>query len=230
MCIILSKPAGVAMPGIDVLQNCWERNPHGAGYAVARDGAVYIHKGFMTWDNFATIDFDGLTDYSCVFHFRFATHGSQSAGNCHPFPATGNLRRKTCKTDVAIAHNGIISQVKIAKNDYSDTMSYIEQKIAPHWKQCKAKGSYMYSVKSSQKVLLDETGSKWSFLYPSGHIINVGQGVKANGLWYSNAGFEGFASFQIEPHRLACLNRWARSRSSTDEITPVRPLAMTGYF
>ena len=230
MCIIIAKPAGIPLPNIETLRTCWERNPHGAGYAVARDGAVHIHKGFMTWNDFATIDFDGLTDYSCVFHFRFATHGSQSAGNCHPFPVTGNLRRCYRKTDVAIAHNGVINHIKITKKDYSDTMSYIEKTIAPLWKQCKAKGSYMYSVKSSQKVLLDETGSKWSFLYPNGTIINVGQGITENGQWYSNAGFERFASFQIEPHRLACLNRWARSRSSADERMPVRPLAMTGYF
>ena len=78
-------------------------------YAVADGGAVYIRKGFMTWDEFADgINFDALIDKACVFHFRFATHGSTSPGNCHPFPVGGNLKRQKTRTDVAIAHNGIV--------------------------------------------------------------------------------------------------------------------------
>ena len=220
MCIIISKPAGIPLPSIETLRNCWERNPHGAGYAVARDKAVYIHKGFMSWDDFATIDFDSLIDYSCVFHFRYATHGSQSAGNCHPFPATGNLRQCYRKTDVAIAHNGVIHRAAITKRDYSDTMSYIEQRIAPYWKKCKAKGAYMYSVKQSKKVLLEETGSKWSFLFADGHISNVGKGINDGGLWYSNAGFRCNSYYQTH----------STGSFDFDEIVLLRPLAMAGYF
>jgi hypothetical protein len=47
----------------------------------------------------------------------------------------------------------------------------------------------MYSVPTNQKVLLDETGSKWSFLYPNGKIFNIGAGIMQGGIWYSNAGF-----------------------------------------
>jgi len=188
-CIIVSKPAGIPLPNLDVFRNCWERNPHGAGYAVAKDGAVHIRKGFMTWQSFAEIDFTELTPLSCVFHFRYATHGSQSAGNCHPFPVSGNLRQCYRKTDVAIAHNGIINRIAITKRDYSDTMSYIEKRIAPYWTDCKASGRFMYSVKASQSTLLKETNSKWAFLFTSGHIFNVGQGIVKNELWFSNAGF-----------------------------------------
>jgi hypothetical protein len=49
----------------------------------------------------------------------------------------------------------------------------------------------MYSVPKNQKVLLDETQSKWSFLYPNGKIFNIGTGIMQGGLWYSNAGFLG---------------------------------------
>ena len=47
----------------------------------------------------------------------------------------------------------------------------------------------MYSIQANQKVLLDETGSKWSFLYTNGRIFNIGAGVMQGGIWYSNAGF-----------------------------------------
>ena len=192
MCIIMSKPAGVPFPSIITLRHCWERNPHGAGYAVAVGDVVYIHKGFMTWDEFiGGIDFDVLADYSCIFHFRFATHGSTSPGNCHPFPVKGNLKRREVRTDVAVVHNGIIRRVRIIKPDYSDTMSYIERRITPYWRECKEQGRYMYSVPKTQDTLLKETGSKWAFLYPNGKIFNIGAGIMQGGIWYSNVGFLG---------------------------------------
>jgi glutamine amidotransferase len=149
----------------------------------------------MTWDDFVeSVDFDGLVNYSCVFHFRFATHGSKSPGNCHPFPVTGDMRKEERRTEVAIAHNGIVRDVKITKQDYSDTMSYIEQTIHPFWKQCKEKGAkYMYSIKKNRDILTKDTGSKWSFLFADGKIVNVGKGVKDHGIWYSNADFRGAA-------------------------------------
>ena len=188
MCIIISKPAGVPCPDIVTLKNCWDANPHGAGYAIAYKGRVYIRKGFMTWRKFVNnVDFDALEKYACVFHFRFATHGSQSPGNCHPFPVTGDLKEKEIRTDVAIAHNGVIQNVTIEKEDYSDTMAYIEKAIRPFWGRCKAKGSkYMYSIQQNQDILTRETGSKWSFLFTDGKIVNVGHGIEENGLWYSN--------------------------------------------
>jgi len=195
MCIIMSKPAEVDFPDILTLRNCWENNPHGAGYAVANKGKVYIRKGFMTWEEFMeSVNFDGLVPYSCVFHFRFATHGSKSPGNCHPFPVSGNMKMEKIRTDVAIVHNGVIPNIMITERDYSDTMTYIEETIQPFWEQCKVKrAKYMYSIKKNQDMLKKETNSKWSFLFGDGKIINVGKGVKRNGIWYSNEGFEATA-------------------------------------
>jgi hypothetical protein len=68
-------------------------------------------------------------------------------------------------------------------------MSYIEKRITPYWQECKERGAYMYSVPKNQRVLLNETGSKWVFLYPNGKIFNIGAGVMQSGIWYSNAGF-----------------------------------------
>jgi predicted glutamine amidotransferase len=221
MCIIISKPAGIPLPSIETLKTCWERNPHGAGYATAYNGNVFIRKGFMDWEDFANgIDFNRLEPYACVFHFRFATHGSTCPGNCHPFPVSGNLKKTYRKTDVAIAHNGVINQIKIDKKDYSDTMSYIEKRIAPYWRLCKEHGALMYSNKSSKKTLLEETDSKWSFLFANGKIINVGDGVEEDGIWYSNAGFRCYSYFQANSPRQAYPNG----------VELVRPLAMAGYF
>jgi len=198
MCIIMSKPAGVPLPPLTTLYNCWERNPHGAGYAIAKGGVVYIRKGFMTWEEFANgINFDALIDHACVFHFRYATHGSTSPGNCHPFPVRGNLKRQRVRTDVAVAHNGIIRNIPIAKKDYSDTMSYIERRISSYWQKCRAHGRYMYSAAENQNILIKETESKWAFLYPNGKIFNIGTGIMQGGLWYSNVGFLGTGRWRV---------------------------------
>jgi hypothetical protein len=54
-----------------------------------------------------------------------------------------------------------------------------------YWQECKEQGRYMYSVPKNQNVLLNETGSKWAFLYPNGKIFNIGAGVMQD----SNTGF-----------------------------------------
>ena len=192
MCIIFSKPANIEFPSILTLRNCWENNPHGAGYVFAKDGHVFIRKGFMTWEEFIeNVDFNDLVAHACVFHFRYATHGSVSVGNCHPFPATGKLKAKKLRTDVAIAHNGVIRNAMIMKDDYSDTMTYIETNIRPFWTRCQEKGTkYMYYGKKNQKILLEDTKSKWSFLFGDGTIINVGTGFQQDGIWYSNGDFQ----------------------------------------
>ena len=215
MCIIFSKPAGVAFPSIVTLRACWERNPHGAGFAVATGKHVYIRKGFMTWDEFATIDFDRLADHACVFHFRYATHGSVSPGNCHPFPVTGNLKRTDATVDVAVAHNGVILGQQTSKKDYSDTMCYVENVIAPYYNRCKGKGK-MYTSGKRKAQLLSETHSKWTFLYGDGTIVNIGDGIEYDGVWYSNAGFRAYTASKPVVLRYP------------EEM--LRPLPMTGYF
>ena len=82
------------------------------------------------------------------------------------------------------------------KTDYSDTMAYIEECITPYWEQCKEYGDrvgkimHLYTSKANRNVLLADTASKWSFLHTDGKIVNVGEGIKQDGLWFSNRNFE----------------------------------------
>ena len=52
MCIIAAKPAGVAMPSAEKIENMWNRNSDGAGIMYAVDNKVHIEKGFMTYASF----------------------------------------------------------------------------------------------------------------------------------------------------------------------------------
>jgi hypothetical protein len=192
MCIIISKPAGIACPDWETLLQCWIKNPDGAGYMFAYRGKVHIRKGFMCWDELMeSVNTDWLKRCPTVFHFRWATHGSKSTGNTHPFPIDAeNMKSVRCSTDVGIAHNGIITSQKITEDDYSDTMSFIHAHLIPYWKWCKSHGKpYMFASEKERQKLLDAVGCKWSFLHGDGTLINIGQGIEQIGIWYSNYGF-----------------------------------------
>ena len=50
MCIICVSPRSVRQPSESTIRAMFARNPHGAGYMVARDGRVRISKGYMSVD------------------------------------------------------------------------------------------------------------------------------------------------------------------------------------
>lgn len=52
MCTICVSPVKTRQPGMDQIKTMFSHNAHGAGYMVARDGHVQIHKGFMDVDSF----------------------------------------------------------------------------------------------------------------------------------------------------------------------------------
>ena len=121
MCIIVYSPPGVGA-SMDMLHNCWERNSDGAGVMYAEDGQLKIAKGFMKWRSLKRyikrLGTDKIERLPFAFHFRIATHGSVSARNCHPF---------TVHKDMAMVHNGIMSNIPIEKdNDISDSEAFLE--------------------------------------------------------------------------------------------------------
>jgi hypothetical protein len=124
MCIIAVKPAELELD-LNILENCWNNNPHGAGYMLLHKGSVHIIKGFMELESFLEYTerrLQYLQDHTVVFHFRIATSGLTNPANCHPFPVTANARdraRTHIATTAAIVHNGIVPKLGTAV--YSDT-------------------------------------------------------------------------------------------------------------
>lgn len=197
MCIIVAKNAGIKMPSIDILRNCFENNPDGAGFMLAVKNSVYGFKGLMTFDEFtnelasAEKRFGKLDKLAVVLHFRITTHGSSVAGNTHPFPLKGGYRemRKTqwC-ADQGFAHNGIIYKTShdpdIKKHKVSDTMVFAKKYAAPIAK---------YASIASDPALLDMlyniADSKLCFLDKKGKIATRGDFIEQNGILYSNTSF-----------------------------------------
>ena len=191
MCIIAAKPAGVAMPSRDTIRTMWDGNRDGAGLMYLDGGKVTIEKGFMTYKSFAKkldqlekrLD---LTRTPVVMHFRITTHGGTKPENCHPFPITdsiGALKKLTSRTDIGVAHNGIIHI--IPRSGISDTMEYIASQLAP----LKRALPRFYENKNAMLLVKNAIDSKMAFLTKEGKIYTVGDFVTDNGVLYSNRSY-----------------------------------------
>ncbi len=136
MCIICYKPAGAPLPGFETLERCARRNPHGAGFALARDGRVIVRKGFGRVVDLleALVDAAGSPEavetLPVILHFRLATHGSVCPANCQPLPLSARLedvKALSAECAAAMAHNGIYSGVEFRPDwpDVSDTQAMV---------------------------------------------------------------------------------------------------------
>lgn len=117
------------------LHDMFTSNDDGAGFMFVRGGKVIIRKGFMKFKHLLKgIAEENLTkDDLIIFHFRIATAGSVSPKNTHPFPVTNNVKQLQAlrtETDLAVAHNGILSYEVDKKLDLSDTMTFIRDVVA----------------------------------------------------------------------------------------------------
>lgn len=187
MCVICASPKGTRQPSISEIKRMFCRNPHGAGYMVAREGRVEIHKGFMNLGDFlAALKSEHFTAAdSVVYHFRISTQAGVNPEMTHPFPLS-NQREDMKPLDVicgcGIAHNGVIRlTTDPAEKEYSDTAIFITDYLS------------QYILRPSdlhRDELLNAIGrliqSKMAILDASGYIATVGSFINDRGLLFSN--------------------------------------------
>ena len=193
MCVIVVQNKGV-FPGWDTLHNCWDRNPHGAGFMYQDDDKVVITKGLMTFQDFE-VALKKVPNYekrNLVYHFRIATHGSTLPSNTHPFPVTKNveyLKSIDIKCPVAIAHNGMISRAmfdELERKTYNltDTAQFIRDLTT----LCLSDNGETYSKKLIQQTLKLESiysGSRFAMM-DAKNIYLYGTFYEHEGCMYSN--------------------------------------------
>ena len=190
MCIICVSKSGVRQPGEAAIRAMFLRNPHGAGYMVARGERVQIHKGFMDLDDYLrAIRTEHFTaSDSVVYHFRISTQAGVNPEMTHPFPLSNQparLRKLDLRCRVGVAHNGIIRLTSDPDNDqYSDTAIFITQ--------------YLSRLIRSRADLRDQhlrdeifqlAQSKFAIMDGSGYVATVGEFVNDRGLLFSNASY-----------------------------------------
>lgn len=187
MCIIAIKPIGKELMDKEIIMTMCESNPDGSGFCYAENGVVIIRKGFMDFESYyeALQNIPDIKNKNVVMHMRITTHGTTSKGNCHPFPLTNNvqkLKATEIKTDVAIIHNGIIKIEDDKKNDLSDTMTYIKEKLYPRYMHDKR----FFDKKKARKKIEKEITSKMVIMKSDGTFHIIGNFNENDGYTYSN--------------------------------------------
>ena len=190
MCIICASPRNTRQPSEKTIRTMFARNPHGAGYMVARNGKVRISKGYMNIDDFLTaLESERFSAKdSVVYHFRISTQAGVNPAMTHPFPLTNRLEYTkaldlTC--DCGIAHNGIIQLTSDPTNkEYSDTALFITEYLSklissPADLFDQNKLAFIYRLARSKFAIMDRTG----------YIATVGYFINEKGLLFSNDSF-----------------------------------------
>ena len=156
MCVAIYKPENVKLPALEVLKQCWDANPDGAGFALLTGGekyAIEIHKGYMTWKSFITAYEKYLADFTgeLLLHFRIATHGGISPGLTHPFSLTKDvklLKHTNVLTNYALIHNGMLP---IESQEGSDTMEFCKR-LAPFYQNIPAAFNLIGGMAGNNKI------------------------------------------------------------------------------
>ena len=146
MCIIVYKPKNVSLPSREILENCFDYNPDGAGFMIPNKEKVEILKGFETFDAFYKKAVKKITkEEPAVMHFRISTQGGVKPELTHPYALCRDyeeMKKLHNFCNVGIAHNGVISltseysystynyatkKYEKVEPNYNDTMKFIKE-------------------------------------------------------------------------------------------------------
>lgn len=192
MCIICVSPKGIPQPTQTQIQAMFKNNPHGAGYMVARNNQVEIHKGFMNVDEFLyQIQREHFTAADpVVYHFRISTQAGVTPEMTHPFPLTNNIdmcKKLDLVCACGVAHNGVIPMTSTRDKEFSDTALFIAHYMSAIVRQ----RSDLHNT-AILDILEELTRSRLAILDRSGDIATVGSFItETNGLQFSNFTYGG---------------------------------------
>lgn len=196
MCIAIAKPMGVDVPTDDILTNCFNNNPDGAGFAFNHNNEVVIRKGYMKLKDFLDAfhkcdEKFNFKNRGVLIHTRITTHGGTTPQMCHPFPINsdeGALKKVEYVSPYAVIHNGIISLTSseaMKKKDMSDTAVFVQKYLTNI-----AKNKNWFNNKANIELIEDLIDSKMAILNGKGNIIMTSGFTKDNGIFYSNSSYK----------------------------------------
>lgn len=196
MCIAIAKPIGVDIPNDDILTNCFNNNPDGAGFAFNHNNEVVIRKGYMKLKDFldAFHKYDekfGFKNRGVLIHTRITTHGGTNPQMCHPFPINsdeGALKKIEYCSPFAVVHNGIISLTSseaTKKQDMSDTAIFVQKYLTKI-----AKNKNWFNNKANIELIYELIDSKMAILNGNGKIVMTNGFTEDNGIFYSNSSYK----------------------------------------
>ncbi len=184
MCMLCVVPPNV-IPSREKLENSALNNPHGFGFAIVipKENRIHVERT-MNADTSINRFIEMRGKYPegyAMWHARFATHGTTTVDNCHPFKVGKDER-------TYLAHNGILPIIEPQGDTRSDTRIFAEDLLP-------AIGG-VASLDNEQVVnLLDDftTGSKVCVLtiHPDAkyqcYLFHKEKGWEdETGVWWSN--------------------------------------------
>lgn len=193
MCIIAISDKGIRQPNDSEFREMFTSNPHGCGYMFARDGKVYVHKGFMNYKEFCkAVASEHFTDDDVVvYHFRISTQGGVNREMTQPFAFTNNIVKTKAldvRANIGIAHNGIIPlTTDHTDKEYSDTAHFIAEYLPNLFKKT-ADIHNPFLLDIIEEVIK----SRMCFMDGYGLIETVGSGwiTDDSGIIYSNSSYK----------------------------------------
>ena len=194
MCIIAAKPQGVKPPSMDVFEECFSNNAHGAGFMILRPGAktIDLQKGFMKFKDFKKAFYKAnvTEDDQAVFHFRISTSGLIDQGNCHPYIVSdkdSQLRQTKARVrGMAFAHNGVISELNGVDKKLNDT-----QLFAKWYLSDPVLMDNIFESNTLQDLVEGYIGSsKFAIMQPGKTMLLLGKFIEDDGMLYSNSTYE----------------------------------------
>lgn len=186
MCIAVYIPKNQDVTD-EIINNCFENNPDGAGLMYQKDGKIHIQKGFFKAEELIQAYRKIPTTLNRAIHCRIATSGKISAECCHPFPITNDIKkmgRKNQTVNAAVIHNGVISFCSPnegIKAPFSDTMLFTKEYLYPF-------GNLI--MKTPFKKLFEESNSSKLLIFKENAVALIGKWTEDNGVFYSNTGYK----------------------------------------
>ncbi len=151
------------MVNLNILNRIKRINNHGFGFVSTKH-----HFKTMNYQKFLDHLSMVQTDEECIIHMRYATHGSISRHNCHPFEENG----------VYFAHNGILPIDSV--NDMTDSEIVFRDVVYP------AIAAFGFRSEAAEKAIKTIIGfSRFAIMY-NGQVALYGSYQKLNGIYYSN--------------------------------------------
>jgi len=119
MCVIICGSAA-NKPTDEQLEQCWARNPHGAGIAhYDSQGRIVWRKGIRDLDE--VVSFVHNVQQQWIVHMRFITVGGDHDVLCHPFPISKESPASTSGSGSGpvLFHNGTVRDWQRMARDLS---------------------------------------------------------------------------------------------------------------
>lgn len=184
MCLLTFIPDYVT-PDMERFTVAAQANPDGFGFAIL-DGDKFVTAHSMNFSEVANKFVDLRTKHQgpAIFHFRWATHGTETVENCHPF-------RIGDDPTSMLGHNGILPVAMDKGETRSDTRVFAED-IFPAVGGITSLDDDEYFKRMEKWA----TGSKLVFLtnHPdakfSWYILNEKDGHWDKDMWWSNYSYE----------------------------------------